>query len=465
MGTMRGAVDALPGPRGVLAAAVVSATLACSKAPPPRHVVLVTVDTLRADHLGAYAGRPGLTPNLDALAARSEVFESAYAPTPFTLPSVAAIHSGRFPMSVRVTANGGVLGATVPTLAQWLSGRGFRSAAVVSNIVLARAAGLDGGFDRYDDQMPQLDGTRGLPWRRAAATTRDALRALDAIRTSGERTFLWVHYQDPHGPYDPPAGYREREYPAALAAPDARRELAVGSDDSGLGALPRYQYLSGQRTVAFYRAGYAGAVRYLDEHVGALLRGLSERGLLDAAVVAFTADHGEALGEGDYWFAHGEYLTQTLVRVPLFLYRPGGTARRRPDVATLQDLARTLSAAVGAEWKANEGRNLFARLAPLRDSPVVLSNFAGGVQRRVGAVAGAYKYVATRDGTTWQEEVYELGHGGRETLVSNPGDRVAALRARLNAYRDQAAATPDVRRELSPEERERLRALGYVLER
>jgi arylsulfatase len=436
------------------------ALAACREAGPERELLLlVSVDTLRADHLGAHGSELGATPRLDRLAAQSVVFDAAYAPSAHTLPSVSALMTGRQPEEIGAVNNDSVLAAGVPTLAAELRQAGWRTHAVVSNWVLRRSSGLDAGFDVYDDRFPQLEDTRPMPERLAADTTAAALREIEACRAaSAAPCFVWVHYQDAHGPYTPPGGLRERFLARERARPDGRRRLPLRRDFLGLGGIPDYQALGGEDEVAFYRAGYAGEVAYLDEQIGALLAGLGPAG--ERATLVFTADHGESLGEQDYWFAHGEYLSEVLVRVPLWLRVPGVAPGRRRDVATLLDLHATLlRLATGRPPDPGRpGRDLLAAGAAERASPVYLATLGGSNATRFGWIEAGYKYVVTfRDGV-WQGQLFRLGD---DTLdLAAPAPQIAATqRERLAAFRERMSrpepvTRPDVDREL-------LRALGY----
>src|SRR5262245_1664861 len=322
----------------------------CAGEPAPRLFLLVSVDTLRADRLGAYGSDRGLTPRIDALARESELFRAAYAPASHTLPSVAALWTGRLPQEIGVVDNLSRLAPGVPTLAAELAERGFSTGAVVSNWVLRRSSGLDAGFSVYDDELPRREAARAVPERIASETTDAALRLVGRCAAEpAVRCLVWVHYQDPHGPYTPPAGGREARLARERAEPDGGRLLPILPGPFGTGGIPSYQALGGVREVAFYRAGYDAEIAYLDAEVGRLLDSVRERGLWERAVVVLLADHGESLGENDYWFGHGEDLTEALVRVPLLLRVPGRAPGERPDVVSLVDLRPTLLALATGE--------------------------------------------------------------------------------------------------------------------
>ena len=190
---------------------------ACSGDVTPRHLVVVSIDTLRADRVGAYGGEGGLTPNLDRLAKSGVRFEDAIVQSIATPPSHASIFTGLNPASHGLRkVVGQRLAADNTTLAEWLRARGFYTAAFVSAVPLRRALGLDQGFDLYDDWLPH-----GIRERRAEATNR-RVREWLAGRPVDQRLFLWVHYFDPHHPY---------------AAPRAHR-LRAGARDAAPGELP-----------------------------------------------------------------------------------------------------------------------------------------------------------------------------------------------------------------------------------
>lgn len=264
-------------------------------------VLLLTLDTTRADFLGCYGARAVKTPHLDGLATRGLRFERALAPSPLTLPSHASLMTGLAPPEHGLRDNGGAaLGPGPRTLAEELRGRGYSTAAFLASRVLDRRFGLGRGFEHYDDRMAaERLGEYGYPERDARAVTDSALSWLE---TAGDRPLLlWVHYYDPHAPYRAP-----------------------GSASSG---NPRRDY--------------GREIEYMDHHLGRLLTALERRSgrrLLVAAV----ADHGEALGEhGER--AHGIFLYRASLEVPLLLAGPGIPAGKTvAQTVGIQRLAATL---------------------------------------------------------------------------------------------------------------------------
>jgi len=426
----------------------------------PRLLLLITTDTLRADHLGAYGSELSQTPTLDGLARESLRFTASYAPAPYTMPSVAALHTGRYPEELGILANHALFRGTDATLAQRLQRRGWRTGAVVSNYVLREGTGIELGFERYDDEFPDSETNRDQPERLAADTTTAALGLLDELlEEPREGVFLWVHYQDPHGPYLPPGGPQGRHLDAARGAPDGRRVLPVRGLNP-LAALPSYQVVGPHRDAGFYRAAYAGEVETVDHELGRLLVGVAERVPPERSTVIFTADHGESLGEDDYWFAHGRFLSDPLVRVPLLIRAPRLAAGVRDDVVSLVDLMPTALAHLGDRDIAElSGRDLLADGAADAGGSAYLANLMGSADKRWGWVEDGHVLVTERlqDGSE-RAMLRSLATG---TAVSDPA-RLARMRSALDTFRSGLRVRPEVQQRLSPRDVEMLRRLGYV---
>jgi len=435
--------------------------LGCSGEPAPRLLLLVTVDTLRADHIGAYGSALGLTPRIDALAAQSVRFSASYAPASYTLPSVAAIHTGHYPEEVGILANQNLFRGSSVTLAEILRLAGWRTGAAVSNYVLRSGTGIETGFDEYDDAFSQTEANRDQPERTAEHTTDAALAVLDRLLDApAAGIFLWVHYQDPHGPYLPPGDLRGRYLDAAHQTGDGRRELPSFGINA-IGAIPRYQLVDDRHDVGFYRAGYAGEVRFVDDELGRLLDAIDERGLLEEAHIAFTADHGESLGEQDYWFSHGEFLSEELVHVPLLLRTPGAPPGVRDDIASLVDLLPTLARLCGvssAGLGTVRGRDLLAEGAAQQGGHAYMATLMGSASERRGWVEDGVVFIRTRhhDGRM-SEELRAIGGGQLDDAPVRE-----SMREKLSSFRSGLRVPKAVEQKLSPHDREMLRKLGYL---
>lgn len=251
-------------------------------------LVLITLDTTRADHLGCYGHGAGATPELDALAARGVRFAHAYAPVPMTLPSHATILTGVYPPGHGVRTNGEFrLPPEARTAAEILRERGYQTAAFVASFVLDARFGLDQGFDHYDftAERTPASHTVGQPERSARSVTEAALRWLRA-RTADRPFFLWVHYFDPHAPYAPPPQFA--------------------------GRFPGDPYLA--------------EIAVMDSEIGRLLEGLQAAGAASRSIVVAVGDHGESRGEHDELF-HAATIYQGAVRVPFIVAAPGAVAQ------------------------------------------------------------------------------------------------------------------------------------------
>lgn len=304
----------------VLLAGLVLLAAGCGRTPPPRNVLLVTIDTLRADHLSSYGYERRTSPALDAFLDRGTRFQTALAPAPLTAPSHASIMTGAYPSfhSVGIYNGDYALADTEETLAELCERRGLATAAVVSNPVLGSFVGLDQGFETYDDELESAELNRHLADQIAIDAIDKALETLTEIED--EPFFFWLHLQDPHGPYDPP-GLEPWETPSSR--PGADRTLRPGTDDVGYGRLPAYQVIEDERRVAAYIDRYDAEILYLDRQLTRLFDHLEATDALDDTLVIVTADHGEAIGEDDFYFAHGHSVGLDQIRVPFGIVGPG----------------------------------------------------------------------------------------------------------------------------------------------
>ena len=253
-------------------------------APRDASVLLITLDTTRADHLSCYSPHGAKTPHLDSLAARGVRFAEAIAQVPLTLPSHACIMTGAYPPVHGLRDMGGfVLDPSHPTMASLAQAAGFATAAFVGSRAVAKHFGLSHGFDTYDDDMGAQTEEGKLPGifpeRRASVVTDRALEWLK--QNAGRKFFLWAHYYDPHQPYDPPEPYK-------------------------------HQYAKNL---------YDGEIAYMDEQVGSLLDGLDQLGLTSRTLVIAVGDHGESLGEHGE-LTHGIFLYDATLHVPLIMAGP-----------------------------------------------------------------------------------------------------------------------------------------------
>lgn len=312
---------------------------ACSFGPDrPPDLLLITVDTLRPDHLGIYGYDRPTSPSLDAFFADGTVFLRAYSTEANTPPSVMSILSGLPPRLHGVRGFYQLADPDVALLPDRLP-EAYQSAAFVSNIVLTdEALGIAARFDHYDDFVDEPESKRPDIYERSARRTTDAVLAWLAGSRDPERPlFLWVHYIDPHGPYAAPeeAPRRFRHEGRAPLPPK--------------GKIRAYQIDPQITDVLDYVDRYDEEIAYVDAQVGRLLEGYAARANIDHAFVLFTADHGESMLEHGIWFTHGYHVWEEIMRVPLMMRGPGIAPGLRRSLASGIDVAPTLLAAAGVD--------------------------------------------------------------------------------------------------------------------
>lgn len=449
------------------------ALASCSRAPapPPRRVILVTCDTLRADRLGVYGYARPTSPNVDAFAKDGVVFDEAYTTIPITGPALSALHTGRLPDELGLAGgNAFLLGAQATTLAEVLRAAGVRTGAVVSNWVLRAPApgqgdaGVQQGFEHFDDRMEAREGVRDSYERLAADTTDAALRWLDARAAAGDaHVFLWAHYQDPHGPYRPAP-----EMLAGLERPSTNEpDLPLGTTRFGKGQIPRYQDVDGERAPERYRMRYDGEVRSFDAHFGRLVAWLKSKGWYDDALIVFTADHGESLGEHGYWFCHGENVYREEARVPLVVKYPRGAARpeaqRVRELATHLDLWPTVLEAFALPARPNRGTSLLAAALPADRVASQVVRAPRTPDRWVAATDGRWRMV--QEGAS-APRLFDLAAdpGEEHDLAAAQPERVLELARRVQQFTAAHASAPIAPVRLLPtsENQRALQHTGYT---
>ncbi len=433
------------------------------------NVVLVTVDTLRADHLSPYGYDRETSPAIAALAREGTLFEQAFAQIPETLPSIVSIMTSQYPIDHGVRENGFTLRDAPRTLAEVLRDEDFLTAAFISSAVLASASGLSRGFDVYNERFPDkfLELREGQ--RTGDKTVAAARHWLQHYSGDKRRFFLWVHLNDPHSLYTPPAPYDVRFL-------DEPYEGLVSWKPRQFFRIIRNQLAIDAKDVRYMIASYDGEIAFMDDAVGALLRAIDEFAQGDTLVV-FTADHGESLGEHGYFFDHGDYLYDDQTRVPLIVRHPGlPSARSVSELVESVDIMPTVLELAGLPQDGpRRGRSLVPLLRgePGPDAGTRLafseSDSCSEISVRPCRVDGvAGKLYAVRS-SEWK--LVRDPHGPNELfdLVSDPGEErdVSAMHAdvagRLSEELDlllEGASTHE--QELDAETAERLRALGYV---
>jgi len=419
-------------PRRLLPGLALAAALSCGAPEADRRpdLVLVTLDTLRRDHVGAYGGRPGLTPHLDALAARGLLHEAAYTTMPTTGPAHLSLFSGLQPLEHGARRNGDPLPREVQgrDLAARLGAAGYTTAAFVTSVLLGPAETGLRGFQIYDTPRHAL--------RSGEAAVEQALAWLEA--EARRPVFLWVHLYDAHAPYGSP---EEKE-----------RHLPVDPALHGFVEAARYQASDARRAM---NERYARGVAAADAALGRLLAGARQR-LAGEPLVVVAADHGESLderlAERGYAYDHGKYLDPECVAIPLVLAGPGVAPGRSAGAVSIRDLYTALLGAAGlpdAEADAEERRDprrpvLERRLLRIERRPLGAEVAPGALAHAAAATDGVALAIVAADGSAIGDE------------PAAP-DLLAAARRHAALL---AAAAPV--RALRPETLEALRSLGYL---
>ena len=429
---------------------------------PAPNLILITVDTLRADHLGVYGYRRATSPNVDALAKESLLYRRAFSQAPETNPSLSSLMTSHYPHETKVLRNYHQLQPGVSTLAEILQANGWRTGAVVGNYSLRRGSGFEQGFEDYDDRLEDLATPTWEGVERVASKTTAA--ALHWLRHHREdRFFLWVHYMDPHAPYTPPSPFNRR---FANEQPDQVKHLPILSGlagGAGNGGIPFYAQLDAQTDAHYYVSQYDGEIAFFDHGLGELIREVRTLGLLERTLVILTADHGEGMGEHDYYFNHPEFVYSELIHVPLLIRLPGRSpaSREVSEPVALVDVLPTILNVLSLEVpKAIKGQNL---LDP-QPRPIWTETYF--VTTKMAVISNGLKLIQTRDSLS----LYNLNQDFYETrdLLADGSlaDLEAAKRMReeLEAIgqHDELTLGPPVKWDVLPESQLKLKALGYV---
>ena len=442
-------------------------------AAPRPPIVLITLDTTRRDALGAYRGEgeASFTPHLDAFAAEAEVFDNARTTAPWTLPAHASMMTGLYPTRHGAGVASDHLESTFTTLAEHLRGQGYMTAGLAGGTLCAFRFGIGQGFSVYHDPH-------------GFETVGDVLtdETLDILQRHADAPlFLFVNYFDPHFPFRAPPEIARRH--GVPEAPEGTLGGLLGAGAAEGDAWMRL--ILGEITlekveVDVLRSAYRAEIEGMDAQLGRLFAALREHGLWDDALIAITADHGELLGEGGF-YSHSSRLDSELVEVPLMIKWPGGAnAGRRADLVSTVDLFPTLARFGGASVPATDGRDLRDLDALDARSKVLMEEHDAGFHRLFDSMRIAdalYSLDARRNGDSqdgdpaalvrhwrWQdgERCFERPATGPWRPRPCSPEGTAETDAVLDALRADAARPRVERIGLSHEERERLRALGYL---
>ena len=444
----------------------------CTKQKAP-NVLLIVVDTLRPDRLGAYGSTRGLTPFLDSLAQRAFVFRNAYAQTSWTNGSIASLFTSRYQSQHHITSFSAVLAPDEVTLAEVLADHGFIAGGFSANFLVSQHLGFGQGFDPYTTYFRSVTdlGKPMMVKARAERINQEALAWLDQIPPAkrDKPVLLYLHYMEPHNPYDPPDADLDRVL-AGRPRPDTpavnRRmripNMGVFSDDMVQGVKDLYD----------------AEVMSVDAQLRVAFDELGKRGFLDRCIVVVVADHGEEFREHGL-MGHHQTLYEEVIRVPLIILVPGH--EQRVDVTplvSLTDVAPTLLDLLAIpqppEFEGHSLRGLMGLGQPAQTPHGRGTLAAGGAFSELikdgtqrarphehAVITDSSKLILNVDGT---REFYDLHADPGETNTQGLVDGARApLSAALQSFMEYTAqrAAPAHQRPLDDETRERMRALGY----
>jgi arylsulfatase A-like enzyme len=418
------------------------------------NVILISVDTLRADHLEIYGYGNQTAPNVATLAAAGQVFTNACSQAPWTIPSMASIHTGLYPHQHGAISYNGSIPEQVTTLAELLKNSNYATIGVVAHAFVSRSHGFAQGFDVFDQSLAKAAGLNSVT---SSALTSIAIRYLRRFAT--QNFFLWLHYFDPHYSYVRHAefGYAD-QYSGVLSPVLNAEHLNQVKDRLSVGDR---QYLLNV---------YDEEISFTDAAIGGLLREIQDLGLKDHTVIVFTADHGEEFLERND-IGHGKKLYQELIHVPLVI--AGGTAippHRFDEYVETRWIGRTILNLCGGQNVPFPGRDILAPLKSVKNRGRVAifseGSYAwGSDQRGEAVVSEGWKLIHNTDNDSY--ELYNLGEDPQEmrNVFAFGGEEQQKIELYLTRELRNFEGGATVRNQpavLGEEELQRLRSLGYI---
>lgn len=433
-----------------------------SREPTP-NFILITIDTVRQDHLSLYGYDRDTSPGLAALAKDSITFTRAYTPLPSTWPAHFALMSSRPPAVLGVLANGQAPGdQTFPVLAQHLRDQGYATAAITGSDVFKSPGGIERGFESFDNKIGKRRRGRAQPFPYARGADEVVRRAEKWIgqREPRKPFFLWMHFWDAHGPYYAPPEYLSRyQTDDRLQATMRERNQAE-----------RFSYVGKNMATAEAINQYDGAICFLDDQLAGFWEFLKQHGLYQPGLIIVAADHGEGLMEHGIYI-HGPVIYQTSVHVPLIIHWPGraGAGKTLDALVNIMDLAPTALAILGVPpLPGSFGHSLRPCMEQNRceDRFFSLESVAKpdrgeqAPQRMFGVVDRQFKYIRLESGT---ELLFDLSSDPDElrNVAAEKPELLAARRKRLDDFRKQYAGLAKPGAQISPEMEKALKSLGY----
>jgi len=438
-------------------------------------VLLIVIDTLRADHLGVYGYNKPTSPQMDEFARTSLVYDQAITPAPFTLPAMAALFTGYYPDRTGVVNHSkrDILDCPMPTMAEVMKRAGYKTAAVVSNVWLQQAGlKFNRGFDSYLTSKTLGPGNKILNARKVTNHTIQYIEKFEK-----DAFFIWAHYIDTHMPY---------RSPIELARLFGNKNGTSTIIKDFVGNRPPQEIYFAKdhpkSEVEATRQLYDAAIRSVDTQIGRLLNTLRKKDLLENMIIIITADHGESLGDHGLYFAHDHTLYKELVRVPLMIHFPGTPPGRKPEIVSLVDILPSLCQWLPLECdpkmdgipldlrsnSVNQKRGVFSASAPFRKrynlSPFL--HLKGLEGRWTMIQQGKKKLIKIPHPKAPAYEFYDLSVDSEEIrnlhLTTSYDDFLIKLEDWEKSVKQDRPAYPRQPTMFSQNDLEKLRALGYM---
>ncbi len=431
-----------------------------------KNVILITVDTLRADHLGLYGAPLPVSPTIDRMGRQSVQFIRCITQIPKTGPSLTSMLTSTLPERNRVFYNEQIIEEHLAMLPGQLKKAGYYTTGIQVNNVCRSECGFGREFDAYLQTC--RPGKAQQPGTSANLTNRVVIPWIR--KHAGEKFFLWVHYLDPHGPYAPPAPFPE------FFTGEAHTDIApvpISKTNNGLGVIPKYQAVINSNKPEDYIDRYNAEIRFWDHCYVDVLKTLEETGLSDNTLVILSADHGESLIEHNYFFEHGAFLYEQCLVIPAIWRFPDRKQRLVPGQISLLDFAPTILKLVGApplpEARGVDITPCLLGYGPapkknriLRSSSPILREYGS-----TGIISGDWKYIHYADQNLRTDELFNFASDPQETynvIAQFPRQAEALKKEVVRRTRDPKEYREPVRapRIESRMQVKQLKALGYL---
>lgn len=414
------------------------------------NIVLITIDTLRADRLAAYGHERNTSPNIDSLAEKGVLFEKAISQAPWTLPSIVSIFSGLYPSEIGTKNINSNMKYETLTLTEYMKNNFYNTIAVISHIVVSKSFGFAQGFDTFNQEhIAELDEIS------SEAITQQAIKYLSSMKN--DKFFLWLHYFDPHHNY---IDHNENNY--------TMKYNGSLPDNLNIKMLNKIKSNLDNEDIEYTTDVYDEEIAYTDKQIGVLIEAIEDLGLSDDTVIVLTSDHGEEFMERSR-FGHGRTLYQELIHVPLVIYNPHDNQNKGKKIADhveIRNIAKTIIELSGLSEELFEGLNLLDERT-YHSNHIVISENYGYDQgyRRETIIYKNWKLISNLDDQTFELYKIDADGGEKNNLFLKDNKEINTQKQKLQAMLSVISdneLTESGEAELSRDDIKQLKALGYI---